>query len=159
MFYSTDISVTLWIISKNKKQHNVHLSDQNKQYRNREGEVLFVDLRRRGSEFEKKYTQLTNDDITEIASLYHNWQQLGWENSYANVAEFCQSVSLDEIKEKEFSLIPSKYIPFIDADNEMNFEAEMNKIQKDFSSLLKQEIVSQKELIDAFKGLGYELNI
>ncbi len=159
MFYSTDISVTLWIINKNKKQHNVHLSDQNKQYRNREGEVLFVDLRRRGSEFEKKYTQLTNDDITEIASLYHNWQQLGWENSYANVAEFCQSVSLDEIKEKEFSLIPSKYIPFIDADNEMNFEAEMNKIQKDFSSLLKQEIVSQKELIDAFKGLGYELNI
>ncbi|EJM7850923.1 N-6 DNA methylase [Vibrio parahaemolyticus] len=159
MFYSTDISVTLWIINKNKKQHNVHLSDQDKQYRNREGEVLFVDLRRRGSEFEKKYIELTSDDIVEIAGVYHNWQQLGWEDSYKNIPEFCQSVRLDELKEKNYSLTPSKYIPFLDRDNEIDFEKEMEKIRVEFQDLLKKENDSQCDLMEAFKGLGYELKI
>lgn len=157
MFYSTDISVTLWIINKNKKQHNVSLSDEDKKYRNREGEVLFIDLRRRGSEFEKKYIQLTKDDIEQIADNYHSWQQIGYEDSYRNIPEFSQSVSLDELKKQDYSLVPSRYIPFIDRDNEIDYEEEIKKIRDEFQVLLKKESDSQDELMDAFKGLGYEI--
>ena len=157
MFYSTDISVTLWIINKNKKEHNVHLSDKDKKYRSREGEVLFMDLRRKGSEFEKKYTQLTTEDILEVTNLYHNWQQESWEEKYSNIPEFCHSITLKDIIEKDFSLIPSKYIPFIDHDSKINFDVEMKSIQGQFNNLLAKEVESQKELVEAFKGLGYAI--
>jgi len=157
MFYSTDISVTLWIINKNKKEHNIHVSEKDKNYRSREGEVLFMDLRRKGSEFEKKYKQLTSEDIQEISETYHNWQQKDWKEKYSNIPELCHSVKLEEIIEKDFSLIPSKYIPFIDHDININFEEEMNNIQGQFEQLLANEVESQKELIEAFKGLGYAL--
>lgn len=158
MFYSTDISVTLWIINKNKKEHNVHLSDQDKSYRSRDGEVLFMDLRRKGSEFEKKYTQLTKEDIRGVADIYHHWQQKSWQDKYSNVPEFCHTVTLEDIKAKNFSLIPSKYIPFIDHDSEIDFDKEMKDIQGKFNDLLAEEVKSQKELVEAFKGLGYAIN-
>lgn len=157
MFYSTDISVTLWILNKNKSEHNIHLSDKDKCYRSREGEILFMDLRKRGSEFEKKFTQLTPFDINEIAGIYHNWQQKDWKETYKNIPEFCHSANMDDIRECNFSLVPSKYIPFVDSDKDIDFDKEMKQIQKKFNSLLSQEVESQKKLIEAFKGLGYEI--
>lgn len=159
MFYSTDISVTLWILNKNKSEHSIHLSDQDKNYRSRKGETLFMDLRRRGSEFQKKYTELTDLDIQEVVKIYHNWQQKDWKETYEDIPEFCQTVTLKQIKSQEFSLIPSKYIPFVDLDQNIDFDKEMSVIEKQFNKLIKQEVESQNELIDAFKGLGYEIKI
>ncbi|MDA9807340.1 type I restriction-modification system subunit M, partial [Alphaproteobacteria bacterium] len=157
MFYTTDISVTLWIVNKNKKEHVVELSDVTKDYRSRKGEILFMDLRRWGSEFEKKYVQLTVDDIQKIAANYHNWQQSEWKENYKDIPEFCYSAAIDEIKNKDFSLIPSKYIPFVDQDSGIDFDTEMKRIQQEFSNLLSLETESQKELIEAFRGLGYAI--
>jgi type I restriction enzyme M protein len=56
MFYTTNISVTLWILNKNKKARTVTLPDATRNYRNRENEILFIDLREKGIPFEKKYT-------------------------------------------------------------------------------------------------------
>ncbi|MBJ2110608.1 type I restriction-modification system subunit M [Proteus terrae] len=155
MFYTTDISVTLWIINKNKSDHQLALNGFSKDYRSRKGEILFMDLRRQGSEFEKKYIELTTDDIQKIAENYHNWQQKSWQVTYRDIPEFCYSASLDEIKEKDFSLIPSKYIPFVDQDSKIDFDTEMQRIQNEFRQILSEESNSQKELIEAFKGLGY----
>lgn len=155
MFYTTDISVTLWILNKNKTDNKLTLNGLSKDYRSRSGEILFMNLRRWGSEFEKKYVELTTDDIQKIAENYHNWQQKGWEEKYKDVPEFCYSASLEEIKENDFSLIPSKYIPFVDQDSGIDFDSEMKRIQHEFSELISQENESQQELVDAFKGLGY----
>ena len=87
MFYTTNISVTIWILNKNKKQRTVQHNGTIKKYRNREQEVLFLDLREMGSPFEKKYTQLTEEDIQNVASTYHSWQQVGYEKTYANTPE------------------------------------------------------------------------
>jgi type I restriction enzyme M protein len=45
MFYTTDISVTLWILNHNKTERAVELADETRNYRNREEEILFMDLR------------------------------------------------------------------------------------------------------------------
>ncbi|HRO83484.1 MAG TPA: class I SAM-dependent DNA methyltransferase [Niabella sp.] len=156
-FYTTDISVTLWILNKNKKERLVQKGDENREYRNRSGEILFMDLRRWGVEFEKQYITLTDEEIEKVAANYHNWQQTDWKNTYKNIPEFCYSASFEEIQENDFSLVPSKYIEFIDRDSGIDFDTEMKRIQKEFRELLKDEKESQEQLINAFKTLGYEL--
>jgi len=157
MFYTTDISVTLWILNKNKKARVAKLNGVTKNYRDRKDEVLFVDLRRWGSQYEKKFIQLIPDDIVKIAQNFHNWQQAEFKEKYKNIPEYCYSAGFDEIKENDFSLVPSKYIEFIDRDSSINFDNEMKRIQKKFKSIITDEIDSQNELKKAFKGLGYEI--
>lgn len=159
MFYSTDISVTLWILNKNKKARTIQQNGRLNRYRDRQGEVLFMDLRRWGVEFEKKFIELSESEITKVTSDYHNWQRVNHDNTYSNIPEYCYSASYKEIEAKEFSLIPSKYIEFVDRDSEINFDNEMKRIQYEFKMLLAQEVESQSELLNAFKGLGYEIEI
>lgn len=159
MFYTTDISVTLWILNNNKKARTVEHNGEMVKYRDRQNEILFVDLRRWGSEYEKKFTQLTSDDIQKVAENYHNWQHVGYENTYKNIPEYCYSASREEVEKNGFSLIPSKYIEFIDADSTIDFDKEMKRIQKEFKTLLAEEVESQNELRNAFKGLGYEIKL
>ena len=61
LFYTTDISVTLWILNKNKKARVVEENGEVKRFRNREREILFMDLRQMGSPYEKKYIELTEE--------------------------------------------------------------------------------------------------
>jgi len=156
-FYTTDISVTMWIINKNKKKRTLKVNEIEKNYRHREKEILFMDLRRWGSEYEKKFIELTADDIAKVAQNYHNWQQVDYKTTYKNIPEFCYSASFDEIKQNDFSLVPSKYIEFIDKDSGIDFDTEMKRIQTKFKTLIQEEKESQQELIEAFKVLGYEL--
>jgi type I restriction enzyme M protein len=156
-FYTTDISVTLWILNKNKKARTVEINGKLKNYRDREKEILFVDLRRWGQEFEKQFIELTEEDIAKVALNYHNWQQTDFKKTYKNVPEYCYSANFEQLQANDFSLVPSKYIEFIDRDSEIDFDTEMKRIQKDFKTLLKEEKQSQEQLINAFKTLGYEL--
>jgi type I restriction enzyme M protein len=156
-FYTTDISVTLWILNKNKKARTLKVNDGIKNYREREDEVLFMDLRKWGSEYEKQFIELTGDDISKVAENFHNWQQTDYKSTYKNVPEFCYSANFKQIQENDFSLIPSKYIEFVDRDSKINFDNEMKRIQMEFKTLLKEEKESQEQLIKAFKTLGYEL--
>jgi type I restriction enzyme M protein len=157
MFYTTDISVTLWILNKNKLTHHTNIGDEERKYRNREKEILFIDLRRWGREYEKKFIELTPGDVKKVAENYHNWQQTDWKNTYKDVPEYCQSVHFNKIAENDFSLVPSKYIQFVDGDSGIDFDTEMKRIQGDFKELLQEEKQSQEQLINAFKTLGYEL--
>lgn len=156
-FYTTDISVTLWILNRNKKERTVEINGKQKSYRNREKEVLFVDCRRWGTEYEKQFIEILPEDIAKIAENFHNWQQTDYKKTYKNVPEYCYSASFKELIDNDFSLVPSKYIEFIDRDSKIDFDKEMKRIQKDFKILLKDESQSQEQLINAFKTLGYEL--
>ena len=102
------------------------------------------------------YTTLFRS-IEKVALNYHNWQQKDYKTTYKDIPEFCKSASFEEIKENEFSLVPSKYIEFVDRDSGIDFDTEMKRIQKDFKKLLQEEKDSQNQLINAFKVLGYEL--
>lgn len=97
------------------------------------------------------------DDIAKIAGNYHNWQQNGHKKSYKNISEYCYAATAEKIKANDYSLVPSKYIEFIDRDGEVDFDKEMKRIQKTFKAVLAEEVESQAELKKAFKGLGYEI--
>ena len=160
MFYTTDISVTLWILNMNKKSGVVN----EKKLRDRTGEVLFMDLRRWDDQTEeividkgkkKKKTVLIDEQIAAVKKIYNDWQS---GIDYSDVAELCRAVNLDEIREKDYSLAPSKYIEFVDHDLEIDYPAEMARIQKEMRELLTLEKKSQSMFTDAFRGIGYGID-
>ena len=155
MFYTTNISVTLWIVNKNKKAQSKKVGDETRQYRGREKEILFMDLRQMGIPFEKKYIQFSEEDILKITSTYHQWQC----KEIENIPEFCYSASFDEVAKKDFSLVPSKYIEFVNRDENIDFDEKMKTLQSEFADLLKAEAVSKNDLLSVFKELGYEIKL
>lgn len=157
MFYSTDISVTLWILNRNKKERSVEVNDGVKNYRNREGEILFMDLRQKGEPFEKKFIQFAEQDIEQIAATYHNWQQKDFATTYTNEPEYCYAATLEEIRKKDYSLVPSKYIEFVNRDENIDYDAQMQTLQTELKELFQQEETLKQEVADVFKSLGYEL--
>ena len=159
LFYTTDISVTLWILNRNKKARTVEQNGQIKNYRNREEEVLFMDLRQMGSPFEKKFVELTQSDRDKVTATFHIWQQVGKDDKYQNIPEFCYSATKQEIAEKGYNLVPSRYIEFVNRDETQDFDASMKTLQEELTELLKQEEASKKELLGVFKDLGYEIKL
>jgi type I restriction enzyme M protein len=155
MFYTTPISVSIWILNKNKRESSRNIGDQKRQYRNREKEILFLDLRQLGEPFEKKYIQFSNSDIAKVVTTYHSWQV----GLIENIPEYCYSASLEEIEKKDYSLVPSKYIEFLNRDENIDFEEKMEALQSDYSDLLKLEVDAKNSLLDLFKELGYEIKL
>lgn len=149
MFYSTDISVTLWIMNNNKKARELN----GRKLRNRRDEVLFVDLRRWDTNiYEKKYVLFDEDQIAKIKKIYVDWQT---GEGYSDVPELCKSMKLEDIRVKDYSLAPSKYVEFIDHDLEIDYAEEMARIQRKMREVLKTEKQSQAMLEAAFGGIGY----
>ncbi len=157
MFYTTNISVTVWILNKNKKAHSRSIGDEQRHYRNREKEILFMDLRQIGEPFEKKFIQFSEQHIKDIGKAYHTWQQE--KNNYKDVPEYCYSATFDEVAKKDFSLVPSKYIEFINRDENIDFDEKMQTLQTEFADLLKAEVNSKNDLLTVFKELGYEIKL
>lgn len=159
LFYSTDISVTLWILNANKKARVVNRNGEEIKYREREKEILFMDLRKKGIPFEKKYVQFSPETIAEVASTYHNWQREEYEDTYSDTPEFCKSVDISEVESKGFSLVPSKYIEFANNDEKIDFAERMSELQSELSKILKEEESTRSAVLDVFKSLGYEIEL
>jgi len=160
MFYTTDISVTLWIVNNNKKARELN----GRKLRDRRGEVLFVDLRRWDSNVseykiddrsKKKKTVLSEEQIKKMRDLYFAWQ-MG--EGYEDIAELCKSATKSDIKTKKYSLAPSKYIEFVFRDLDVDYKKEMSRIQEEVGGILKREKESQQMLEAAFKGVGYGID-
>ncbi len=158
LFITTDISVTLWILNQNKKGGEYH----GRMLRNREHEILFMDLRTWNENSvkneSKKKVRLTDEQIQKAANIYHTWQSEGTDGTQYAVPELYRSVGIEEIKKQGWSLVPSKYIEFIDHDLDIDFHAEMTRIQKEMRDVLAQEKQSQKMLENAFRGIGYGID-
>ena len=134
--------------------------------RNRTHEVLFMDLRTWDDNIDeiaidkkktKKKVILNEAQIKKIKGIYSNWQSEE-HSKYKDIPELCKSVTLEEIKTNSFSLAPSKYIEFIDRDLEIDYDTEMSRIQNELKNIMKDEKESQQMLVDAFRGIGYEID-
>ena len=149
MFYSTDISVTLWIINKDKK------NNLKKNIRSTENQILFLTLEE-GIEIEK-YIELNSDERSNVKQIYTNWKSNNFQKTYKDIGEYCYSTSLEEIKKNNYSLITSEYVKFINKETDINYDKEMKQIQKNFKNLLEEEKEVNQLLKSAFKKLGHEI--
>lgn len=156
LFITTDISVTLWILNQNKKGGMWHGRTQ----RNRSGEILFLDLRQwtenpvKGEQ--KKKVELKDDQIKRAAEIYFKWQAEGTDGANYAVPELYRSVGLEELKKNDYSLVPSRYIEFVDKDSDIDYNKVLTKTASAVSGLLKRQKQNDETLRNALKQLGYE---
>jgi tyrosyl-tRNA synthetase len=104
-----------------------------------------------------KFIQFGEQHIKDIAKTYHDWQQEN--NTYKDIPEYCHAATIEEIAKKDFSLVPSKYIEFVNRDENINFNEKMNALRSEFADLLKAEAQSKSDLLNVFKELGYEIEL
>lgn len=142
IFYTTDISVTLWVM--NKRRAN------NPKNRLEELETLFVDLRNWGSEYEKKFVTLTKEDISKIADAFHSWRD---QDNFEDVPEFCASRSIAEIAKANYALTPSSYIEFVDHDTSLDVKAVVSESSSKLDSLFRDEADANSRLQDYLKSI------
>ncbi|MBP5622270.1 MAG: N-6 DNA methylase, partial [Thermoguttaceae bacterium] len=159
MFYTTDISVSVWILNKNKKSRVEKRPEGNVVFRDRSDEVLFMDLRQMGHPYEKKYIKFTAEDRKIISERFKSWRYDGYETSYENVPEFCYSAKKNEIVDKGYNLVPNRYIQFINRDMSRDYEESMSRLQGELQDLLVQEHDSKLKLLEVMRGLGYEIKL
>ena len=158
LFITTDISVTLWVLNQNKRGGEYH----GRSLRNREKEILFVDLRSwtenvvKGEQ--KKKVRLSKEQIQRVSDIYHQWQSVGIDGTRFAQPELYRSVGIQEIQQNNWTLVPSKYIEFIDHDLEIDYHKEMTRIQQDLRVLIEQKKESIRLLEEAFKGIDYGID-
>jgi len=158
-FGSTDIGVSLWIISNNKNERFIEIDNIKTLLRDRREEILFMDLRQIGVPFEKKYIEFSPENLKDITKTYHKWQSKDEFKEFKNIPEFCYSASKEEVVSKNFSLVPSEYIEFINNDENVDYDKRMKKLTHELRDLMMEEEQSKEELLDVLKELGYEIEL
>ena len=152
MFYATDISVTLWILNENKRGG----IENGRKLRNRKNEILFVDLRSwNGNIYEKKYVKLSDEQIAAVHKIYTDWQTDAEVCNYAK-PELYRAVGLDTLEANGWSLIPSRYIEFVDRDNELDYDSVLADAGAKIKDLLGRQGENCSLLINAFNTIGYD---
>ena len=159
MFYTTDISVTAWILNRNKHTRTENRPSGEVRYRERSDEILFMDLRQMGHPYEIKYIEFTQEDRDVIVDRFKSWRFDGYQTPYENIPEFCYSATKTEVIGKDYSLVPSRYIEFVQAGEDEDYDAKMKQLQSELQTLLIQEQQSRADLLEVMKGLGYEIDI
>lgn len=101
LFYSTQIPVCLWFLARDKR---------NGRFRDRRGEVLFIDARKMGKMIDRVHRELTEQDVARIANTYHAWRGDKGANDYMDIAGFCKAAVLEEIQMYDFVLTPGRYV-------------------------------------------------
>ncbi|BAH37223.1 MAG TPA: SAM-dependent DNA methyltransferase [Gemmatimonas aurantiaca] len=147
LFYSTQIPVCLWFLARNKR---------NGRFRDRRGHVLFIDARKLGSMADRVRRELTDADIANIADTYHAWRGDKDAGEYADVAGFCKSVYIDEIRQHGHVLTPGRYVGAEDIEDDGEpFELKMRRLS---AQLHEQQIESadlDASILANLKELGY----
>ena len=89
--------------------------------------------------------------------IFHNWQEVEFSEKYRDIPEYCYSATTQEIAKKDFSLVPSKYIHFNHSEEDTDFEGRIKNIRSQVIEILEEERQAKKEMLAAFKGVGYEI--
>ena len=151
LFTNTQIPACIWFLTKNKKDRITHEC----KFRNREGEVLFIDARNMGQMVSRVQRVFNNDDIENIAQNVHRWR-IG--KGYKDKAGFCKSVSLADIERNDYVLTPGRYIetPNVESDSEP-FVAKMERLTRTLSEQFIESSKLDAEIKAELRRLGYEI--
>ncbi len=139
LFYSTQIPVSLWFISKNKQQP---------------GKTLFVDARNLGTMVSRKLRELFDNDIERLAQTFEKFH----DGTLENQAGFCYVATTDEIRKQDFILTPGRYVGVTtQEDDGENFEEKMTQLTKELSTLFTESENLQIQIKKNLKDLGFDI--
>jgi type I restriction enzyme M protein len=149
LFFGTQIPVCLWILARNKGGGE----NGSRTLRNRKGEILFLDARKLGHMVSRVQRELSTEDIQKIAGTYHTWRE---GNAYADVAGFCKSASLEEIRAHGHVLTPGRYVGAEDIEDDGEpFEEKMPRLGAELNAQFAESAKLETPIRNNLQGLGF----
>jgi type I restriction enzyme M protein len=147
LFYNTIISVSVWFVSKDRKDNK---------FRDRRGEILFIDARNMGVMIDRRHRELTDEEIGKIASSYHAWRGEG--GKYKDILGFCKATKLEEVRKNEFVLTPGRYVGVAEEGEDMEkFDEKMKRLTTELSQQFIKSKELEEEIKGNLKGIGFSL--
>jgi type I restriction enzyme M protein len=145
LFTNTQIPACIWCLTKNKKARG--------KYRDRKGQILFIDARKQGYMLDRVLRDFTAEDIAKIAGTFWNWKR---GTKYQDIAGFCKSADLKLIQQHDCVLTPGRYVGAeeIEDDGEP-FEVKMPRLVAELESQFAESAKLEKAIKANLKGLGY----
>jgi type I restriction enzyme M protein len=139
LFYSTQIPACLWFLACDKR---------NGKFRDRRGEVLFIDARKLGHLVDRTRREFSDEDVSKIAGAYHAWRE---GKNYTDGAGFCKSTTSEEIRANGYILTPGRYVgaadiedddvPFVDRIRSLKATLENQFVRSDFlTTTIRQKL-------------------
>ena len=104
LFYSTQIPACLWFLARDRR------NGDRTGFRDRRGQVLFIDARKLGRMVDRTHRELTDEEIARIADTYRAWRGEDGCGVYADTLGYCRSATLDEVRQHEHVLTPGRYV-------------------------------------------------
>lgn len=148
LFYSTQIPVCIWFISKEKLKTGKRI---------RNNEILFIDARKLGYMTDRTHKEFSEDDIKRIADTFHEWQGKGKEE-YKDVQGFCKSATLEEVRENGYILTPGRYVGIEDVEEDgVPFEEKMAQLTTELSEQFAKSKELEVKIRQSLGGIGYDI--
>ena len=139
LFYTTQIPVSLWFISKNKKQKN---------------KTLFIDARKMGTMVTRKLRELTDADIKKLADTYKAYV----DGALEDVKGFCAVKETKDIAEQDYILTPGRYVGIEEQEDDGEpFEEKMARLTSELSDMFKKSHELEEEIRKNLGAIGYEI--
>ncbi len=146
LFYATQIPVCLWFLARDRKNHK---------FRDRRGEVLFIDARKMGAMVDRTHRELTAEEISRIAATYHAWRGEKEAVAYADIPGFCKAASLDEIRKHGHVLTPGRYVGAeAQEEDDEPFQEKMQRLAATLDQQFAESARLEKAIRDNLKALG-----
>ena len=123
LFYSTQIPACLWFLARDRRNGG------RREFRDRRGQVLFIDARKLGRMVDRTHRELTDEEIARIADTYHAWRGEDGCGVYADTLGYCRSATLDEVRQHEHVLTPGRYVGVeVAEDDDEPFAEKMGRL-------------------------------
>ena len=135
LFLNTQIPAALWFMSRNRS---------NGKFRNRSGEILFIDARNLGHLINRRTRELFDEDIKQITDTYHNWRNP--EGNYEDVKGFCCSAPISRVKELDYVMTPGRYVGLPDEEDDFDFKIRFAALKAEFEEQLQEEEALNKTI-------------
>ncbi len=147
LFYSTQIPVCLWFLARDRR---------NGKFRDRRGQILFIDARQLGRMVDRTHRELADEDIARIADTYHAWRGEKDAGTYADIAGFCNSASLEDVRKHGHVLTPGRYVGATERDeDEEGFEAKMARLASTLRIQQAEAATLDAAISKSLKELGH----
>ena len=150
LFYSTQIPVCLWFLTKNKA------ADAKRGFRDRRKQTLFIDARKLGTLIDRVHRELTDADLEKITSTYHHWREAKGAGKYEDIPGFCKSATTAEIVAHGHVLTPGRYVGAEEvADDGDPFEEKMPRLIAELHAQFAESAKLEQAIKANLRGLGY----
>ena len=139
LFFTTQIPVSLWFLSRNKKQL---------------GETLFIDARNMGTMVNRRLREMTEKDIVKVAGTFNAFEA----GTLEDEAGFCAAVSIEEIAKQDYILTPGRYVGLAEQEEDREpFDEKMARLTGELSAMMQEGYTLDEEIRKRLEAIGYEL--